>query len=416
MRKFGIPRRRNGLRRFEADQLEDRTLLAAFPQWTQLSTTTGDLEQPNAGISQTAALVLDVDQNGVTDFVIAERTAAPAVTWFQRNETGWTRHIIEDGQLQIEAGGTFHDIDNDGDTDIVFGENGGPEMWWWENPAPNFDPAVPWTRRTLKSVSGSQQHDSRFGDVDGDGQTELVTWINSRDELVVIDIPTDPRNHVGDWPRSVIATLSGRPEGLDIKDIDLDGVDDIVGAGHWFRHTGGGNYDTFVINDTVGLDLARMAAGQLIPGGRPEVVISPGDTTGPLLMYEWDGTEWVETLLQETIVYGHSLELADMNNDGHLDIFSAEMGSPGDKENADSWIFYGDSTGQFERQTVSVGIGNHESRVADLDGDGDYDILSKPHRLRLHRGSTSFINEGTALDAWSRHEIQSPICLQNPFL
>ena len=31
-------------------------------------------------------------------------------------------------------------------------------------------------------------------------------------------------------------------------------------------------------------------------------------------------------------------------------------------------------------EVVSTGIGNHESRPGDLDGDGDADILTKPYR------------------------------------
>jgi hypothetical protein len=36
-------------------------------------------------------------------------------------------------------------------------------------------------------------------------------------------------------------------------------------------------------------------------------------------------------------------------------------------------------SGEFTRQEVVVGHGWHEARLADLDGDGDLDLLNKPY-------------------------------------
>jgi hypothetical protein len=34
---------------------------------------------------------------------------------------------------------------------------------------------------------------------------------------------------------------------------------------------------------------------------------------------------------------------------------------------------------------VSSGIANHNSKIADLDGDGDYDVLGKPYGWKTPR-------------------------------
>ncbi|MCL4255413.1 MAG: hypothetical protein KJ043_16760, partial [Anaerolineae bacterium] len=65
-------------------------------------------------------------------------------------------------------------------------------------------------------------------------------------------------------------------------DIDGDGLMDIVGGGNWFKYLGDGKYQDNIIDDSY--IFTRAAAGQLIEGGRPEVLLVVGDGYGPLCM------------------------------------------------------------------------------------------------------------------------------------
>jgi hypothetical protein len=125
--------------------------------------------------------------------------------------------------------------------------------------------------------------------------------------------------------------------------------------------------------------------GDLIPGGRPEIVIGSGDGIGPLNLYEWREGSWTKKTLLDTLDHGHTLQVADINGDGFLDIYTAEMRDPGAGERCRQYVLYGDGTGEFKMQVLSVGIGTHEGRLGDLDGDGDIDILQKDfkHEQRL---------------------------------
>ena len=67
--------------------------------------------------------ILDVDNDGVNDFVIGGQDGSPSMEWWRRYETGWTKYPKDDDPLRIEAGGAFHDIDGDGDLDTVEGED-----------------------------------------------------------------------------------------------------------------------------------------------------------------------------------------------------------------------------------------------------------------------------------------------------
>lgn len=376
--------------------------------WPQLSTATGDLPSPGASAQQVAALVGDLNGDGVNDFVIAtRREPGPAVVWYERLPTGgWARRVIETDVLPVEAGGALFDVDRDGDLDLVLGANGqGRSIWWWENPAPAFE--ADWTRRLIKDSGETKHHDLMFGQFDDDAANEFVYWNQGASGLYVVDVPADPRS-TQPWPnaRAIFTAPSAGHEGITQADIDGDGRADIVAGGRWFKHLGGDTYRPERIDDEDSR-LTRIAVGQLKPGGRPEVVITPGDADGLARWYEWNGTTWVRhNLMDEEVEHAHSLELGDVDGDGALDIFVAEMAFEEEdgraNPEAEAWVFFGDGQGGFVRATLSTGIGHHESRLADLDGDGDLDVLGKPFSWRTPR-----------LDVWLNPR-STPACATPP--
>lgn len=379
-------------------------------KWKHYSTVNGDMQAPNEGGQQTAALVLDIDKDGINDFVITERTHAPSVTWYKFNNYKWDRYILDNGPQRIEAGSTYYDIDGDGDDDIVFGGDGqSNEVWWWENPYPDYNPEIPWKRYTIKTSGENKHHDQLFGDYDGDGKEELAFWNQLAKKLFLTEVPDDPKK-VKEWDLQVVYEYNddsqmmqlgqeGYPgwkginehEGLTKADIDGDGIVDIIGGGRWFKYDGNNGYKENIIDASY--TFTRSVVGQFIEGGRSEVILVVGDGLAPMFMYEYAEGTWIGKKILDVVDNGHTLQVVDFNHDGHPDIFTAEMRFGEGNPDSKLQVLIGDGHGNFKKMLIAEGYGNHESWMADLDGDGDYDVLGKPYSWEAPRLDI-WINEG----------------------
>ena len=365
-------------------------------EWTHISMPDADLGW------QSSSLAFDIDKDGLNDYVIAgwgNKDKSPVgnderMVWFKKVGDTRQRYLIDNRNSHIEAGGAVHDIDADGDLDILQGGSwNSNEVWWWENPYPNYNPAVAWPRHTIKRYGSKQHHDQIFGDFDGDGATELVFWNQDAKKLFIADIPSDPKEGEA-WAFKAIWSWTGNAkyEGFDKGDINLDGKTDLVGGGLWFEHVSGDTYTPHVIED---YPRTRSAVGDFIEGGRPEVILNSGDFAGSLSMYQWNEStgNWDKQVLIENVRGGHTLQVGDINGDGHLDIYSAEFYFLRDlEESAIQMILYGDGQGKFTKQVVSDNIGTHEGKLIDLDLDGDLDILQKD--FQKEERVDFWINEG----------------------
>ena len=392
----------------------------ARPTFRHLTSANGDLPVPGESKQQTASLVADLDGDGVDDFVLGFRQVGPALVWFRRTDAGWDRLVIEKDFLTIEAGGAAHDVDGDGDADVVFGGDWqSTDVWWWENPAPDFDGGVSWTRRVIKTGGQTQHHDQAFGDFLGTGRAQLAFWNQGAGGIFLAEVPEDPHSDAPWAVRQIFAGAAGEgegkiayPEGLSVADVDGDGTDDILAGNMWLTHVGDARFEATRLAEVGGL----IFAGSFRPGTVPQVVISAGDGTGPLRWSECSGDpgkpgSWVaHDLLARELVHGHTLQVGDIDGDGNLDVFAAEMGKWSEKRtgpdnpDATAYIFYGDGEGRFETTILVKGHGFHEGRLADLDGDGDLDILNKPYNWEVPRVDV-WLNDGVPLGVAARARI-----------
>lgn len=294
---------------------------------------------------------------------------------------------------------TFGDVDGDDDLDLVVGVLGGAfnpirtsadNLYWIEREETLWRLR---TRRLLSQVDIGSESASAIGDLDADGDPDLLL-ANKID-------PADPMTariyrfeNVGTMDRPVLRRRDALPiEGRfhyapALADIDGDGDLDLVlgtwNEGVWlYRNTGTPAEPRFEETGSLLVDLTRGSHATPALGdadGDGDLDLLVGESSGELNMYENEGTskEPRFVLVSDTfqgIDAGRRSNpaLADLDGDGALDlILGGESGE----------IVF--RRGLGKRGTIAFASGLSTLRVTDglaaaafgdLDGDGDPDLL-----------------------------------------
>ena len=349
------------------------------------------------GPMNTFSAVGDIDGDGRLDIVVAGRNGR--MVWLENRGPGrpWPQHLVAEAD-RMECGGCVVDLTGNGLGDIV---NGGDwratEVWWWENPG---EVGQPWTRRVAARTANGQFHDTRIGDVTGDGRLSLV-FTNQKNGTTIcrVPLPEDPRQ--SPWPGlEVVATGKAEDngqgrlqpeEGLAIGDIDGDGRNEIVCGTHWYERTGGGwEGHRFA----AGYISTKAAIGDIDGDGRNEIVLSEGDPCiygkpqgGKLGWFRPAGdlaAMWEEHVVEDGLLDAHSLGFGDLCGTGRADLFVGEIGRPGEHRGVYGQrpprllVFENDGMGGLTRHVIDEGTGTHDAVLADVRGRGVLDIVGKP--------------------------------------
>ena len=355
------------------------------------------IDDRTIGTGNSVCLVADVNGNGFNDVIIGNYVNPPQegyLVWYEYPT--WKRHVV--ARANLEAGGAVADINRDGRLDIVAGQPFfGHELYWFENPA---DPARTWARHVIDNTL-HKYHDQAVGDVDSDGEDELLVPSQNAKVLVYYDIPSDPS--VSPWPEKyrhlICSDIS--VEGLAIVDLDDNGVNEIVAGPNIFtppkspkrewsreilKEFHARTYAGFVFSET------RVQVGDLNGDGVPDLVMSEAESdTGRLAWFE--GPEWKMHIIEEGLFNPHSLALADFDKDGQMDIFVGEMGL-GRHSNPRLLILLNDGSGSFTEHLIDSGNPTHEARVTDIGKTGALDIVGKPYKPK------------TQVDLWKASQVE----------
>jgi hypothetical protein len=239
--------------------------------------------------------------------------------------------------------------------------------------------------------------DVQAADFDGDGRLDLAVaafgWRKTGDFTILKNETTDY-----DHPSFVPFKIDPRTGSIHAPIVDLNGdkrpdVVVLFAQEHEtvvaFLNQGGMQFDRQVIYEAPhpnwGSSGIQMV--DLDKDGDLDVLLTHGDTFDDKILKPYHGIQWLENTGSypfkdhqlATIAGVHRAQAADLDGDGDLDIVACALVSSDDAETAAlPAVVWLEQTrpGVFERHTIEVGLPVHATLdVGDIDGDGDPDLV-----------------------------------------
>ncbi|MDD2238088.1 MAG: FG-GAP-like repeat-containing protein, partial [Kiritimatiellae bacterium] len=164
-------------------------------------------------------------------------------------------------------------------------------------------------------------------------------------------------------------------------DVDGDGAVDLIAAGNennnvfWMRNTASG---TVWLTNLVAQGIIKpraVGAGDLNRDGNMDIVASVSGSSNTLMAWssvDGSGTNWTGYIIDSDFDNAFSIVVRDVDGDGHLDVVASSSGS-------DQVAWWKNANGlgtSWSRQGVASGfLQAMDAQCADMDGDGDLDIV-----------------------------------------
>lgn len=284
----------------------------------------------------------------------------------------WNQYLIREG---LHAVATL-DINGDKKDEIIAVEGKGT-VYWCVGSKGN------WKVHQLGKVPEASHPIGAQGHITAQivrgGRLEVI--MTAGGGTYAFQVPEDPQTT---WPMIHI-TSNSSDEDLDAADFNNDGWNDIAGTNgqtqevSWFENPKGFK-DNWVEHKVAKLEesskyLDRVVAGDLNDDKRIDIVMSEETQTGPASTFiflapaKTDAPWTRKTLVNQYTT--NSMDMADIDRDGDLDILTGEH--RGAKRLT---VWENDGKGNFKPYIVDQGKENHDgAKLIDLDNDGDLDVV-----------------------------------------
>ncbi|MBJ94565.1 MAG: hypothetical protein CMP23_08825 [Rickettsiales bacterium] len=319
-------------------------------------------------------LAHDMDEDGDLDVISTSQDTDDVIWWSNDQGDGlsWSEHVIDShfGNAQAIA---VADLDGDGDSDILGGGSGVHGLGWWDLQSSAFSS---WSKGF---ISGSFSGDAgiQLADMDGDTDLDLLTTAQGSD---TVSWWSNNGGLGAQWSQILVATGFDGSSSAAAADLDGDGDLDVVGAAEsaddlmwWSNDSGTGTaWSRAVIDGDFGAP-RRVRTGDLDGDGDLDVVAA-GYTDDEISWWENNtsfGQPWIKRGIATGFGGATDLQLVDMDTDGDLDVVGAA-----EDDNDVAW-WANDGTGaSWTLNLIDNNFGGVAGiHCADMDGDGDMDVV-----------------------------------------
>ena len=354
---------------YDTGQAPTSNLFIANPAWTAADIAT-------SADGAYSVYVADMDGDGDLDIVSAS-ALDDTIAWYENDgaaNPSWTAANIA---TSADSAGSVYvaDMDGDGDLDIVSASYYDDTIAWYENDGA-ANPS--WTAADI-ATSANGASSVYVADMDGDGDLDIVSasHLDSTIAWYENDGAANPS-----WTAADIATSADGARSVYVADMDGDGDLDIVSASNnddtiaWYENDGAANPSWTAADIATSADYAYSVYVADMDGDGDLDIVSASSNDDTIAWYENDGAanpSWTAADIATSADYAFSVYVADMDGDGDLDIVSAS--------NNDDTIAWYENDGAANPSWTAADIatsadGARSVYVADMDGDGDLDIVS----------------------------------------
>ncbi len=352
----------------------------------------------------TSVRAADVDGDGDVD-VLSASGVGNALAWYKN----WSPHpdlTFRSRRITAAADGAFSvhaaDVDGDGDVDVLSASPNDATIAWYENDG-SISPSF--TQRVI-TATAQRAISVHAADVDGDGDVDVLS--SSQYDDTVAWYENDGGRPAGFTPRVIATTAADYAYWVHAADVDGDGDVDVLLHLHWddtiawYENDGGRppGFTRRVITAAAGGP--RLIHTADVDGDGDVDVLSSSGITDTMAWYENDGASppaFTQRAITTAAGYADSAHAADVDGDGDVDVLSASH-----YDDTVAWYENdGGSPPGFTRRVITAAAeGASSVHASDVDGDGDMDVLSTSGRDDT---VAWYENDGASLPGFTRRVI-----------
>jgi len=351
-----------------------------------------------------AVRAIDINADGRLDVAIVD---SKRVLWLE-NPT-WAAHVIYETPDAKFDNVCFapHDINGDGRVDLALGSDwqannsdSGGAVGWLEHTE-----SGPWKYREIATEPTT--HRMNWIDIAGTGKPQLVVaplkgrgsrapgFEQTPLRLLTFEPGSNPTDET--WVRRVLTDQLHVMHNFEVTDLDDDGKSDLITASYegvnWMRfnnsvanaskvtmkHIGSGQLEAPPKRGS-----SEIRRGKLSDGRNYIATIEPwhGDKVVVYIAPEnWQKqTElWPRFILDEEIAWGHAIAIANLDDDADQELVIGVRDDTSDRHRCGVRVYdpLEAASGKWNRQIIDAGgVAVEDLVIADLDSDGDQDIIA----------------------------------------
>ncbi|TDN87142.1 VCBS repeat protein, partial [Salegentibacter sp. 24] len=350
---------------------------------------TESTDTPFPGVRNSSVTFADINGDGSNDVFISGRDNSNTriAKLYSNNGAGNYTEVPNTAFEGVEYGSVaFADGDGDGDQDVLI--TGLDNTYNSLSKLYKNDGYGNYTEDINNSFAGVQYSSIGFADIDGDNdQDVIITGAgNSYNPVVKLYVNIGAGNYVE--PTGMFFT-GVQNSSIAFADIDGNGDQDVLITGHdntyngiakLYKNDGSGNFSKITGTPFMGVQNGAIAFADVDKDDDQDVLITGADNTynGIAKLYKNDGSGSYSESTGTSLagVQNGSIAFGDVDADGDPDVLIT--GRWGNSSlNVSAKLYKNDGSGNFSEITGTPFTGVQQSSIAfaDVDGDGDQDVL-----------------------------------------